>query len=235
MTKCIFIIGSPHSGTTWINNWLCEHPCITGHEETYFLTYLIEAFKSLQSKGWIDKLKYSTIQSIYTNAICQSDDIILMHDNHLIRYALELEQIFPSAHYLVFHRDGRRVAASIKNRTQHLTGWRDSFSPTSKLVKIERGKLTKRWAEDMNIILNGKLPQNSLVMKYNNIANSSQKITEFIGVDHHGDINPNNLVNCSFGITKDENYWKEFLSKEDQEHFVEIEDLLKKAGYDISD
>lgn len=233
MSRLVFIIGSPHSGTTWINEWLCEHPCITGHAETYFLTHLIEAFKSLQSKGWINKLEYSTIQSIYTNAICQNNDIILMHDNHLIKYALELEQIFPAAHYLVFHRDGRRVAASIKNRTQHLTNWRDSSSSTSKLVKIEGRELTKRWAEDMKIILNGELPQNSLVMKYNNVANLSQKITEFIGVEHHADINinPNNLVNCSFGITKNENYWKVFLSKEDQEHFSEIEDLLKRAGY----
>lgn len=198
-----------------MNDWLCQHPEITGHPETYFLTYLIEAFQSLRKKGWDTSLNDKLLRRTFWNAFTGHGDIVLIHDNNLIAHASELDRIFPTAHYLVFHRDGRRVAASLKNRVPQMRG----------------RQLTKRWLRQMRMILDGKLPRNCLIMRYDEIGASSKRITEFIGIEHHGNIDTRKEVNCSFEGLRDENFWRDFLTEEDQEHFAELADILREAKY----
>lgn len=211
--RLVFIVGCPHSGTNWVNDWLCQHPDIIGHPETYFLTHLIEAFRSLHNKGWNAKFKDELLRRTFLEGIGDGK-VILMFDDNLINYSSELDRIFPGAHYLLFHRDGRRVAASLKNRVPQLRG----------------KQLTKRWCRHMKIILDKKLPHNCFVMRYDQIGTSSRKITQFIDVEHHGDIT-DKKVNCSFGELKSEDFWQDFLSEKDQEHFIDLQDLLIRSGY----
>ncbi|KKN08741.1 hypothetical protein LCGC14_1053610 [marine sediment metagenome] len=221
--KFIFIIGMPHAGTTWVNKWLSQHPDLVGHQEINLLSSMLESHHKLIDRGWFDSMNYKTIQWYCEKLLGFAADRenkkhILVHNCMLINWGKEPARVFPDGYYIVLHRDGRRIAASLKNRRPDIDGeW-----------------LTQRWLRQAEIITTGNLPSRTLVLKYTDLCqdvNKSKEITDFLGLEHHCDISLDDKVNCSFGEVMPEDYWKTFLSEKDKEHFGKLDNMLNKLGY----
>lgn len=218
--KFIFIIGMAHSGTSWVNEWLRKHPDIIGGSEIHLLSSMLKVEQWLIDREWSKKIKYTRIRkyciNVFETAAKNESSHILMHDCNLLACGKELDQVFPDAYYILIHRDGRRVAASLKQRLEEVPK-----------------HLYRRWTELSRLIIEKDLPKNLLTLRYDDLSKDSKlskTITEFIGVDHHCDIDSENLVNCSFGKKMPEDCWKTILP---EMNFDELHDSLKKLGYKI--
>ena len=233
--KYTFICGFMHSGTTWINKWLGEHPDVfTGGDDCNVLFNWIHQKNMLISRGWFTEKDINWLwkdpayirqqfDQLFSIASCRKNNepCILYRFTALHRKMHDVSTIFPGSSLLLVHRDGRRVLASHKHRR-----------PRKDLKHV-----IDQWIEVADKIIQKNYPDNTMILKYADLCENpsvfSRKITEHFGLEHHYDINLNDKVNCSFGEVKPEGYWQQSLSPQDIKMCELMEPQLHALGYKI--
>jgi len=228
ISKQIFIIGSGRCGTTWIGQWLRQHPEAFGGPETHLfaiLDLLINPSWEQGVKRWLsydllmDKIKLFAIDLLGSCKFRQNNEPYLIeHSSIHYFHKTIIKKIFPDALFVHIYRDGRNVVESwlrtnpSKTHSEHIGLWKQIIT-------------------DMQ----ANKDDNTLNIQYEDIMENPQKsriITEFLGLKHHKDIDswefPVNTSNFSY----DYNRWKT-LPKHIQEEFkqTEIQNLLKSLSY----
>ncbi len=227
--KFIFMIGMMHSGTSWVNDWLGKHPLIYTASETRVLVNLTLVRHGLQAqwggvRPWYHNppsLLRSIGEPLLAHADCRNGEpYVLVRHSNMPEYTIkELGEEFPEAYFILIHRDARRILASQKSRND-----KRNFQ---KNIEIHQKK--------MSLIIEGKLPTNTMVLKYTDLVTKSsemsRQITQFLEIDHHCDIDVNNKINVDLG--RDEDCWKSILSREEQKKCEEMNRALEFLGYEI--
>lgn len=225
--KKIFVVGVPRSGTTWIGQWLRRHPEIYGGPETHMFAILHNLMNPEWSQGlktWLkrddlmDEIRKFTLacfeKSIFRGNKKHVVEHSALHYNHIDF----IRQIFPDSLFIHPYRDGRNVIES------HMR----TFGNDNYIVYIQK------WINTMNDMLRKPRPY-VLNIKYEDIVNDtsvSRKITDFLCLEHHYDIDswefPVNTPNFEYDLNRWEN-----LHPEVKEHFnkPEFSILLKKFKY----
>jgi hypothetical protein len=124
-----FIIGSPRSGTTILENILNCHPKISEWYEPYYLwgSYFPDKGDDIWSDCYLTENCKKLIQQEYANFARKSHKSIVLDKSHQYVFNIKIVQkIFPKAKWIHILRDGRDVTLSIhkewikrKNMIQH--------------------------------------------------------------------------------------------------------------------
>jgi hypothetical protein len=133
--KFIFIIGSPRSGTTWLQTMIGSHPYVsTTVELTLFSAYtspLIQSWDresfNLKTKPWVQGLPFiwteedfieflrDFLQKAYVKVLNKNQQATHILDKHpgYAKHVLDIYKLIPSARVIHIIRDGRDVVTSM--------------------------------------------------------------------------------------------------------------------------
>lgn len=124
----ILIVGSPRSGTTWLQKMLLESPSICGGKESYFYSLFYPAFQSVADQDDARRVGLSTywnkeafnqqMQAVWINTfkgLLQSKPsatVLLDKTPFHALYLDKLHEFLPQAKFIHLIRDSRSVTAS---------------------------------------------------------------------------------------------------------------------------
>jgi hypothetical protein len=130
--KLVFLVGSPRSGTTWLQLLLSRSPAIATAMETnlfnQFMRSMIERWNHDRTTGQLTGLTKllseeefrgllrSTSAFVFAKMAQKkpSATIVLEKTPHHINYAREILDLWPEAHFIHIIRDPRSVVASLR-------------------------------------------------------------------------------------------------------------------------
>ncbi|MEO1132551.1 MAG: sulfotransferase [Cyanobacteria bacterium J06639_1] len=139
----IFVVGSPRSGTTWLQSLLASHPAIVSGPESHFfvsMRSLLQTFEKPQDRklGLSAYLSpdqfYEAIANLFLQAIAQLDlpagdhRVFLEKTPHHSQYAKYILKAFPQAKFIHLVRDARAVVASSLRISQ---SWGRDWAPNT--------------------------------------------------------------------------------------------------------
>jgi hypothetical protein len=143
----VLIVGSPRSGTTWVQRLLLSHPAIRGgHESNFFSAFapVLQTFRRGQSPGrlvglanyWTEDQLLEEIRSLWcrmmTPFVHQSNGecrLVLEKTPEHSMYMPEISQIVPGVRFIHVIRDSRAVVASMLAAGNE--EWAKSWAPVS--------------------------------------------------------------------------------------------------------
>lgn len=232
--KTIFIAGGPCSGTTWLNRWLKQHFDIAGSPEIWAADSFCYLRNHLLKSGWYShdtvdlKIRQIFEKLFFDSSISNNKKYLLHHNTRISGMIPSFKQVFPNAYYIFMLRDGRRVLAALKAK------WYLQKYKTSLPYYLVQA--AKKWIFFADSIISNKLPQHSLLLRYENIhVDIDQEIVNFLGIDLHNKIDLNERVNSNFETPKPENYWEEYLDSKEKILIQQMNPYLEKLGYFITD
>ena len=141
--QCLFVMGAPRSGTSWLHNMIAEHPCVFSKpgETTFFPNHVTPAEKAwseekqdLAEREWwsrglpnkITETNYFEVLARFVHGFYQK----LETDNgctHYVEKAPEnvhavhtIKKYAPNARFIHIVRDGRNVAISMISAQRRL-------------------------------------------------------------------------------------------------------------------
>lgn len=138
--RCIFIVGAPRSGTTWLHQLLAQHPdVVTAGESHVFadgVSHLLENHRDpdpwMHLSTWLPASELETLVRRFCDGVFES--LRLAQDPEATRvldkspnarpYAADLARIYPDATFLHIVRDARDMAGSARD----LWGWSERFA-----------------------------------------------------------------------------------------------------------
>ena len=130
--KLAFVVGSPRSGTTWLQLLLSRSPAIATALETnlfnLFMRSMVEQWNHDRITGQLTGLTKLLSEEEFRNLlritsafvfvkIAQSKasaTVVLEKTPHHLKYAREILDLWPEAHFIHIIRDPRSVAASLR-------------------------------------------------------------------------------------------------------------------------
>lgn len=225
------IVGSPRSGTTWLQRILLQHESVCGGQESNFFLIFIHALSSVKknhdnrgvglsyylSPAQIDTLIRHCWEYTFSEIYEHNDGKILLEKSPCHAMFLDdIAEVLPNAKFIHIIRDSRAVTASLiaANRSWGI-GWAPSsvkqaaimwFRHVSKAKRSETAKDNSKYIE----------------VYYEDLVSSTsiqlQRIFDFIGLDYNDEliefmINENtfenNSKNKNLFISKDNNIIKE--------------------------
>lgn len=229
INKKIFVIGSGRCGTTWMGQWLQRHPKTFGGHETHIFKILEPLLNKDWAQGlktWVDRdLTVSAIKDFVNATLGQykfrkEDQVHLVEHSPVHCNLIDLiKQIYPDALFIYLYRDGRNVVES----------WLRSTETNDPHVFI------KKWIDIVEDMQKRTDDSSILQLRYEHIMENpheSRKITEFLGLDHHYDIDSWEFpVNTPFFVY-DYNRWQS-LASDMQEEFEsgKMLELLTELNY----
>lgn len=112
-----FVVGSPRSGTTILENILDVHPSIASWYEPYYLweSYFPSIDSDIWSDRYLDEKSRKKIQREFRNFSIKANSPIILDKSpgHVFNIRI-IHDIFPEAKWIHILRDGRDVTLSIK-------------------------------------------------------------------------------------------------------------------------
>jgi len=230
--KTIFIVGTGRCGTTWLNHWLLQHPLCYGGSETQLFCDLHDITNRDWTRGlktWMSRKELINccnkfVLDIYSQNK-KASQIHVVDQSHQHYWFMEfIEEILPNSYFIHIYRDGRNVVESwlrVPRRKQ----WNPPID-----------KHINDWIEIMSDMLNRQTRPNHLSIldvKYEDLIQNpqqSRQITEFIGIDHHEDIDPWSVpVNTPFS-SYDYNRWQSMPPYKIKQT-EKMNPILKRLGY----
>lgn len=166
--RLAFLIGSPRSGTTWLQNMLASRPEVASAPELgLFTSYIgptwrrwvaeVDSYTSVQRRRWRglplllseDEFLSSlgvTARSIYARVLAAKPgaQVVLDKDPGNSFYVDLIARLFPGATFLHLIRDGRDVTTSLMNAAA--SDWGARWAPRSVYAAAERWNDTTRAA-----------------------------------------------------------------------------------------
>lgn len=152
--KRVFVVGSPRSGTTWVQLLLAQHPEIATVQETHlFARYLAglwgawqreENFRARDSLGISDLMSTEEFLGLcrdFSDQVLEriatrrpdATTVVEKTPGHVLQAPL-IQKLYPSARFIHVVRDPRAVVASLR-KAGH--GWGDRWAPTGVLSCTE--------------------------------------------------------------------------------------------------
>ncbi len=138
--RCIFIVGAPRSGTTWLHQLLAQHPAVATAGESHIfadgVSYLLENHRDpdpwMHLSTWVPASELDTAVRALCDTVfeslrrAQNPDATRVLDKspNARPYAADLARIYPDATFLHIIRDGRDMAGSAHD----LWGWSERFA-----------------------------------------------------------------------------------------------------------
>lgn len=138
--RCIFIVGAPRSGTTWLHQLLVQHPdVVTAGESHIFadgVSHLLENHRDtdpwMHLGTWLPASELDTLVRTLCDGVFESLRLaqdpsagrVLDKSPNARPYAADLARIYPDATFLHIVRDARDMAGSARD----LWGWSDRFA-----------------------------------------------------------------------------------------------------------
>lgn len=224
--KHIFMPGIVRSGTTWVSEWLGEHPDIS-LIRSYLLLYtkqmLINYPTSLYTKpndfrAMLDSVFSNNLDIGKTTVLDASPGDLDFRNEHISSL---ISSLCENAKILVLYRDGKNWVHSMLNLP-----WKSNYNWTAETA-------TEEWISKMKIIL-GPTPLNTLHIKYEDLLaeNGYRKILDFLEIEHAPIISWNSVRPGNTKSTfHDPNKWKS-LSLDQIEYMKKMNPHLEAAGYD---
>lgn len=225
--KKIFIIGTGRNGTTWVSRWLRQHPEIFGGPETHLFSVLENFINPEWNQGlktWLthDKLiecvRKFCLDCFENCKFRQNKKHVVEHSYIHYKHISFIREVFPDALFIHVYRDGRNVVES------HIR----TFGEEKYLEYIEQ------WKQTIKDML-GSVKPYVLNIKYETLIEDPQshkRITDFLCVDHHKDLDiwefPVNTPNFEYDYNRWNRLAPSITRHFDSDDFVL---LLKKLKY----
>lgn len=247
--KAIFVVGSGRCGTSWVQNWLLQHPDTFGKfGESHFIERIAPSLY-VQDKIMYPYRDWFRTRGVITNS-----------RHHIVSWLEEGEfaNIMGEAIYKVYdsttYRD--KNTSALVEKTPRNIWWSESINTLLGdrcqvyFIHVYRdgrnvlesflrqpwityiNNVTDEWIAIMEHMLNGDFPHNMLHIKYEDLVENpsiSRQITEFVKLDHHGDIKtfvepygPNSIM--SF----DPHRWQDIKTPYITKDFKKMEPIIKK-------
>ena len=139
----LFIVGCPRSGTTWIQRMLLSLDGVVGGEESHFFAAFAPALRSydaaaaaprrvglcryIEREDFLREMRrlWGVLQAPLVEA-SEAPQLLVEKTPGHVRYAAEIDTLFPRSHFLHVVRDGRAVAASLMAASR---GWGRTWAP----------------------------------------------------------------------------------------------------------
>ena len=205
--KKIFVVGTGRCGTTWIGTWLRQHPCIFGGPETH----LFRILRPMVNENWAQGLKtwigIEGVREIILQLVMgalgnckfrQREEQIHLVEHSSCHYQ-EIDfilKLLPDAQFIHPFRNVRDVVES------KVRGGGDPKVALQDWIDTMTDMQNRASEASCNSIFN---------IKYEMLVETpemSRSITEFLGIEHHKDIDswefPINTPHFSY----DPNRWK---------------------------
>lgn len=152
--KRVFVVGSPRSGTTWVQLLLAQHPDIVTVQETHlFARYLaglwdawereekLEARDSLGISNLMSTEEFLELCRVFSDQVLEriaarhpdATTVVEKTPGHVLQAPL-IRKLYPSARFIHVVRDPRAVVASLRRAGR---GWGDRWAPTGVLSCTE--------------------------------------------------------------------------------------------------
>ena len=227
MEKAIIISGIGRCGTSWLQDWLLDHPLTYGeHNESRM--FALMASTCHENFSWLDQqTSYSVVGKFvyewFSLASCRQGKPYLVEKTprnrahfHTIN---KMMQPFCEVYFIDIYRDGRNVVESFR---------RQSWSHRSPQ------RIVNGWIKLMKRMLNNESPSNVLHVKYEDLVKHpeiSRSITSFCKIEHHHDIKPFEKM-ISNGLNDNMERWKTVKDPELLDCFFQMDDLLVQLGYE---
>lgn len=177
--RLVFIVGSPRSGTTWLQLLLSQHPAVASGQETHLFSSYLDGFlkapanaaRSQRGAGLAQILSPQTygawVRRIAAEGLTMAiplssgTEIVLEKTPQHIFRATDIVSLFPEAYFLEVVRDPRAVIASMQAMARdgahwakdtplrNALEWRDSIRQGDRLQTITERSLRVRY-EDLH-------------------------------------------------------------------------------------
>lgn len=221
-----FIVGSPRSGTTWLQRLLASHPKVhTGQESFLFFTYLGPllrrwenqlTWKETSGRGPLGLPCYMTTDQFRDVVMSFADDLL----DHVLRpvqpgelfvektpdhalFVSEIISLLPESKIIHLLRDGRDVTASLLAASR---SWGKHWAPKT------AQRCAGRWAKYVNAVQRASkdLSRDLFIeVRYESLkedpAAELRRVTQFLGLEWcdsniQNAINANSIRNTRSGI-----------------------------------
>ena len=203
MDEPIFIIGSPRSGTTWVQRLLMSVDGVAGYQESHFFCYFGDAIKKFKKqeglkrvvglpaymnygdfKKHLRNIWYDMMSPYIEKSRADTGDVKLLvektpgHALHMV----EILEIFPKAKFIHVLRDSRAVSASL------IAASNDDWGISGKSSAIDAAY---HWCKHVELILNTtemlQLSSDKIrTVRYEDISRNTEKefrrLLEFTGL-----------------------------------------------------
>lgn len=138
--RCIFVVGAPRSGTTWLHQLLAQHPDVATAGESHIfadgVSHLLENHRDpdpwMHLSTWLPASELETLVRALCDGVFErlreaqdpSAARVLDKSPNARPYAADLARIYPDATFIHIVRDARDMAGSARD----LWGWSERFA-----------------------------------------------------------------------------------------------------------
>ena len=203
--EVVFIVGSPRSGTTWLQRLLAGHPRIkTGQESHLFSQYLAPHLREWQKAiertsdpafkgrsglglgGYFSETEFLTLLRLYVvrmerAAGVQDGDLFLEKSPSHALVIPEIRTLLPESRFVHLVRDPRDVVASLVAASK---GWGSAWAPS------DVGKAAALWVQHVEAVREASksIPAEAFVqIRYEDLtadtAGTLHTLRDFLGLD----------------------------------------------------
>lgn len=229
IAKHIFVVGTGRCGTKWIDAWLREHPRVFGGPESHLFDRIHELLQFWPETGpipWLDdnekrmislirnfaKEFYSYRMSGYRDCLVDSTPLHIEHRDLI-------KKVFPNSKFIHVYRDGKYYVWSVTRspwgRKRSARYWSEHWKTTMEKMHTDPHE------DQMNVKYEDLIAKPKL----------SRLITSFLGLKHHGDIEPWSKPVNTRNTGYDPNKWMS-LPEEDRRDMTIMNDQLRLNGYE---
>lgn len=229
INKYIYIIGSGRCGTRWLNAWILRHPRCFGGPETHFMAKIERMFHYWPGGGpipWLYNNEQKLIHlirdfanSFYSFRQYGSRDVLIDCTPCNREHRDLIIKIFPSAKFVHIYRDGKYFV------------WSMIQSPWGRKTSVKEWSLF--WYNIMKD-MHDNPREDQINIKYEDLLKDptvSRKITQFVQLDHHEDIEPWKRPINTKQTFYDPDKWKE-IPETDQKDMAVMNEQLVLHGYE---
>lgn len=227
--KKIFVVGTGRCGTTWIGTWLRQHPLTFGGPETHIFRILSSLLNPNWNQGirmWANTEKNLTairsfvLESLGACKFRQEDQIHLIEHSACHYDEIDfISELFPDAYFIHPYRDIRNV---IESKVR---------------INLDAEESLDNWIKIMTDMRNRK-SEHIFHIKYESIVATpelSRSITEFVGIEHHKDIDSWEFPVNTSSFAFDPDRWKNLPPETIRmiEESTEAQELMAELKYDF--
>ncbi|MEM8598303.1 MAG: sulfotransferase [Bacteroidota bacterium] len=202
--EVVFIVGSPRSGTTWLQRLLASHPQVrTGQESHLFSHYLAPQLRTWQRAidrtsdpafegrsglglaGYLEEAEFLNLLRLYVVMMMraagmrQGDRFLEKSPSHALVIP-EIRTLLPRSKFIHLVRDPRDVVASLVAASQ---GWGKAWAPS------DTGKAAGIWVKHVEAVreASGQMPAGTFVqVRYEDLSadpeGTLRSLTDFMGL-----------------------------------------------------